>query len=46
MLKRLDDFGRRHPVLMLIFVLLVAFFGTTPALIYSGQGAIVLYQAF
>jgi|GEM_PF-6917155 len=44
--KRLDDYGRRHPVQMLLLVLFVTIFLTVPALLYNSQGTVVLYQAF
>ncbi len=44
--KKLDDYGRRHPTQMLLFVVFVTVFLTVPALLYNSQGAVVLYQAF
>jgi hypothetical protein len=44
--KRIDDYGRRHPVQMLLFVVFVTVFLTVPALLYNSQGTVVLYQAF
>ncbi|HEY2841737.1 MAG TPA: hypothetical protein VGJ26_21430 [Pirellulales bacterium] len=45
-LQKLDDYGRRHPAQMLLFVVLVTIFLTVPALLYNSQGTVVLYQAF
>jgi len=44
--QKLDDFGRRHPRLMLLVVLAVTMLLTVPALLYNSQGGVVLYQAF
>lgn len=44
--ERLDDYGRRHPTLMLLMVILTTIFLTVPALLYNSQGTVVLYQAF
>ncbi len=44
--EKLDQYGRRHPKLMLLLVIFVTLFLTLPALLYNSQGAVVLYQAF
>ena len=44
--KRIDDYGRAHPMQMLLFVVFVTVFLTVPALLYNSQGTVVLYQAF
>jgi hypothetical protein len=44
--KKFDDYGRRHPVQMLLLVVFVTAFLTVPALLYNSQGAVVLYQQF
>ena len=44
--KRIDDYGRRHPAQMLLFVVFVTVLLTVPALLYNSQGTVVLYQAF
>ena len=45
LLEKLDDFGRRHPWLMLILVIIMAAV-VTPILLYMNEGPVVLYQAF
>jgi hypothetical protein len=44
--QRLDNYGRRHPTQMLLFVVFVTVAITVPALLYNSQGTVVLYQAF
>ncbi len=46
MLERLDKYGREHPTLMLIVVILITALVAVPAMLYYSQGAVVLYQAF
>lgn len=43
--QRWDDFGRRHPLVLLLVVLAVAF-STTPLLIAASKVTAVLYQDF
>lgn len=42
---RLDDFGRRHPRLMLLAVIALAAIATV-LLLFKSEGAVVLYQGF
>lgn len=43
--QRADDYGRRHPRLMLLAIVLLAC-AATVVLLASGEKTVVLYQAF
>lgn len=45
LLRQLDQFGRRHPTLMLSATVLLAIF-TTLVLIYNTNDTAIVYRAF